>query len=98
MATSSRSKISQVEAAPVVTEKIYTPQRSIKVENVEPPMLGMDSPRRYPSRNRAAVKRLDPSDGTGGSYDKALVQYICMAQVADKHEQKRLFLHKGLKV
>ena len=68
------------------------------MENVEPPRLGMDSPRRYPSRNRAAVKRLDPSDGTGGSYDKALVQYICMAQVADKHEQKRLSLHKGLKV
>ena len=27
-----------------------------------------------------------------------MVQYICMAQMAEKQEQKRLSLHKGLKV
>ena len=56
------------------------------------------SERRYPSRNRKAVKRLDPSHSSRGSYDNTMVQYICMAQMAEKQEQKRLSLHKGLKV
>ena len=54
--------------------------------------------RRYPSRYRKAVNRLVPSHSSKGSYDNAMIQYMCMEQVAEKQEQKRLSLNKGLKV
>ena len=57
-----------------------------------------ESPMRYPSRNRKAVQKLDPSHNTRGSYDNAMIQYLCMSQVAEKEKQKRLSLHKGLRV
>ena len=44
------------------------------------------------------VKRLDPSHRFKESYDNAMIQYMCIAQMAEKQEQKRLSLHKGLKV
>ena len=44
-----------------------------------------DTGRRYPSRNRVKVERIDPS-GSGQSYDKALLQYMCMAQIVDQQK------------
>ena len=53
--------------------------------------------RRYSSRNRANVERLDPS-GSGQSYDKALLQYMCMAQIVEQQKQKQMSLNRGLTV
>ena len=47
-----------------------------------------ESPRRYPSRNRKQVQRLDPSKSTKGSYDHAMIQYLCMSQVAEKKSKR----------
>ena len=79
------------------------------VSNIEPaiPLSYLDpeltaladtSERRYPSRNRKAVKRLDPFHNSKRSYDNTMIQYMCMVKMAEKQEQKRLSLHKGLKV
>ena len=69
------------------------------VSNIEPAIpVGYPNPeivapaetstRRYPSRNRKTVKRLDPSHCLKEYYDNATIQCICMAQMIEKQEQK----------
>ena len=53
--------------------------------------------RRYPSRNRKAPQNYEPSM-KGQSYQAAMVQFACMAQVVEKHERKRLSMKRGMKV
>ena len=56
------------------------------------------SPRRVSSRVKKPVKRMDPSHSVNNSYDHAMIQFICMSQIAEKQEQKRLSLNRGLRV
>ena len=57
-----------------------------------------ESPSRYPTRKREAVKRLAMQHG-GKSYDEhTLTQMISMSMIADKHAPKKLSLNKGLRV
>ena len=57
-----------------------------------------ESPSRYPSRKREAVKRLAMQHG-GKSYDEhTLAQMICMSMIVDKHAPKRLSLNSCLRV
>ena len=57
-----------------------------------------ESPSRFPTRKREAVKRLAMQHG-GKSYDEhTLTQMICLSKIADKHAPKRLSLNRGLRV
>ena len=58
---SPRSKVSNVESATPVSLHNYSPNKEIEVESFEPVTPVATHPRRYPSRNRTAVKRLDLS-------------------------------------
>ena len=82
------------------TSVISNIEPAVPVNYPDPDLIApaAESPRRYPTRNRKQVQRLDPSKSTKESYDHAMIQYLCMSQMAEKEEQKRLSLHKGLRV
>ena len=64
---SPRSVVSNIE--PAMPVSYPDPELMTPVETSE---------RRYLSRNRKAVKRLDSSHSSKGSYDNTMVQYMCM--------------------
>ena len=50
------------------------------------------------SMHSGIIQRLDLSCSFGGSYDAAMIQYLCTAQVVEKQEQKKLALQKKFRV
>ena len=90
--------MSNVEPATTVSSHNYSPNMAVEVKHPEPVAPAAKRSRKYPSRNMTAVKRLDSPHSFRGSYDDAMIKYMCIAQVVEKHEKKRLTLHKGLKV
>ena len=51
-----------------------------------------------PIRSRNQPKRMNISSNKGNSYDIALVQAICLMQIAEAVKAKRMSLNKGLKL
>ena len=57
-----------------------------------------ESPSRYPTRKREAVKRLAMQHGEKSYDEHTLTQMICMSMIAEKHASKRSSLNRGLRV
>ena len=61
------------------TSVISNIEPAVAADYPNPDMTPAEAPRRYPSRNRRTVQRLDPSYSTRESYDNAMIQYMCMS-------------------
>ena len=81
-----KSRVSNVESFCIQVP--FSPQNVAKVDSIDQARLDSGSPRRYPTRNRTKVKRLDTSYSFELSYDKAMLQYMYMAQVFENKSRR----------